>query len=42
MDFVSHKVKCIRFILKEGKKEDDATNKAEWRKKLISYTSDPR
>ena len=23
-------------------KEDNATNRAEWRKKLISYTGDPR
>ena len=25
-----------------GLKEDNATNRAEWRKKLISFTGDPR
>ena len=25
-----------------GLKEDNATNRAEWRKKLISYTGDPK
>ena len=33
---------CKRDMTQAGLKEDNATNKAEWRKKLISYTGDPR
>ena len=30
-----------RYMIEAGLKEDNATNRAEWRKKLISYTCDP-
>ena len=33
---------CKRDTTYAGLKEDKATNRAEWRKKLISYTGDPR
>ena len=33
---------CKRDMTEAGLKEDNATNRAEWRKKLISYTSDYR
>ena len=33
---------CKRDMTEVVLKEDNATNRAEWRKKLISYTSDPR
>ena len=33
---------CKRDMTQAWLKEDNATNRAEWRKKLISYTSDPR
>ena len=33
---------CKRDMTQAGLKEDNATNRAEWRKKLISYTGDPR
>ena len=33
---------CKRDMTEAGLKEDNATNRAEWRKKLISYTGDPR
>ena len=35
---------CVnkRDMTQAGLKEDKATNRAEWRKKLISYTGDPR
>ena len=33
---------CKRDMTQAGLKEDNATNRAEWRKKLISYTSDLR
>ena len=33
---------CKRDMTQAGLKEDNATNRAIWRKKLISYTGDPR
>ena len=33
---------CKRDMIRAGLKEDNATNRAEWRTKLISYTGDPR
>ena len=33
---------CKRDMTQAGLKEDNAINRAEWRKKLISYTGDPR
>ena len=33
---------CKRDMTEAGLKEDNAENGAEWRKKLISYTGDPR
>ncbi len=33
---------CKRDMTQAGLKEVNATNRAEWRKKLISYTGDPR
>ena len=33
---------CKRDMTEAGLKEDNATNMAEWRKKLISFTGDPR
>ncbi len=33
---------CKRDMTHTVLKEDKATNRAEWRKKLISYTGDPR
>ena len=33
---------CKRDMTQAGLKEDNATNRAEWRKKLISYTGNPR
>ncbi len=33
---------CKRDMTHAGLKEDNATNRAEWSKKLISYTVDPR
>ena len=33
---------CKRDMTQAGLKEHNATNRAEWRKKLISYTGDPR
>ena len=33
---------CKRDMTQAGLKEDKATGRADWRKKLISYTSDPR
>ena len=33
---------CKRDITQAGVKEDNATNRAKWRKKLISYTGDPQ
>ena len=33
---------CKRDMTQAGLKEDNATNRAEWRKKLFSYTGDPR
>ena len=33
---------CKRDMTQAGLKEDNAKNRAEWRKKLISYTGDPR
>ena len=33
---------CKRDMTQAGLIEDNATNRAEWRKKLISYTGDPR
>ena len=32
---------CKRDMTEVGLKEDKATNRAAWRKKLISYTGDP-
>ena len=32
---------CKRDMTQAGLKEDNATNRAKWRKKLISYTGDP-
>ena len=32
----------VREMAEAGLKEDNATNRAEWRKMLISYTGDPR
>ena len=32
---------CKSHMTEMGLKEDNATNRAEWRKKLISYTGDP-
>ena len=36
------KFACKRAMTEAGLKEDNATNRAELRKKLISYTGDPR
>ena len=33
---------CKRDMILAGLKEDNGTNRAEWRKKLISYAGDPR
>ena len=33
---------CKRDMTEVGLKEDNATNRAGWRKRLISYTGDPR
>ena len=33
---------CKRDMTQAGLEEDNATNRAEWRKKLISYTGDPK
>ena len=33
---------CKRDMTQAELKEDSTTNRAEWRKKLISYTGDPR
>ena len=33
---------CKRDMTEAFLKEDNATNRTEWRKKLISYTGDPR
>ena len=33
---------CKRDMTEVGLKEDNTTNRAEWKKKLISYTGDPR
>ena len=33
---------CKRDMTQAGLKEENATNRAEWRKKLISYTGDPK
>ncbi len=33
---------CKRDMTQAGLKENNATNRAEWRKKLISYTGNPR
>ena len=33
---------CKRDMTEAGLKEDNTTNRAEWRKKLISYNGDPR
>ena len=33
---------CKRDMTEAGMKEDNATDRAEWRKKLIGYTGDPR
>ena len=33
---------CKRDIAQAGLKEDNATNRAEWGKKLISYAGDPK
>ena len=33
---------CKRDIAQAGLKEDNATNRAEWRKKLISYVGDSK
>ena len=33
---------CKRDMTQAGLKEDNATNRAKWRKKLISYTGDPK
>ena len=33
---------CKRDMTQAGLKEDNATNRAKWRKKLISYIGDPR
>ncbi len=33
---------CLRDIAQAGLKEDNATNRAEWGKKLISYAGDPK
>ena len=33
---------CKRDMTQVGFKEDNATNRAEWRKKLISYSGNPR
>ncbi len=33
---------CKRDMTQAGLNEDNATNMTEWRKKLISYTGDPR
>ena len=35
------KYACKRVMIQAGMKEDNATNRTEWRKKLISYTGDP-
>ena len=33
---------CKRDMTEAGLKEDNATNRAEWRNKIKSYTGDPR
>ena len=33
---------CKRDMTEAGQEDDNATNRAAWRKKLISYTGDPR
>ena len=33
---------CKRDMTEAGLKKDNTTNRTEWRKKLISYTGDPR
>ena len=33
---------CKRDMTQAGLKEENATNRVEWRKNLISYTGDPR
>ena len=33
---------CKRYMTEAGLKEDNTPNRAEWKKKLISYTGDPR
>ena len=33
---------CKRDMTQAGLKEDNTTNRTAWRKKLISYTGDPR
>ena len=33
---------CKRDMIQAGLKEDNATNGAEWRKRLLSYTGDPQ
>ena len=33
---------CKREMTQPGLKEDNATNRAEWKIKIISYTGDPR
>ena len=33
---------CKKDMTQAQLKEDNATNRAEWRKKLISYTGDPK
>ena len=33
---------CKRDMTQAGLKEDNTTNRAEWRKKVISYTGDPK
>ena len=33
---------CKRGMTQAGLKEDNAANRAEWRKKLIRYTGDPK
>ena len=36
------KYACKRDMTQAGLKEDNATNMAEWRTKLIRYTGDPK
>ena len=35
-------LRCMRDIREVGLKEDNMTNRAAWRNKIISYTGDPR